>query len=99
MVDEAGRGDQAFRIDGAVACQTPRLSCRRRIEIALASGAVAGSMMRAFLMASFHFSPRHDAHHGHPDAMPKGDCGRITECGPSATAESISTPRFIGPGA
>ena len=31
-------------------------------------------------------------------AMPKVTCGRITECLPSATAESISTPRFIGPG-
>src|SRR5204862_1784476 len=31
-------------------------------------------------------------------AMPKVTCGRITECGPSATDESISTPRFIGPG-
>jgi hypothetical protein len=31
-------------------------------------------------------------------AMPKVTCGRITECGPSATVESISTPRFIGPG-
>src|SRR6185503_20869269 len=31
-------------------------------------------------------------------AMPKVTCGRITECGPSATLESISTPRFIGPG-
>ena len=31
-------------------------------------------------------------------AMPNVTCGRITERGPSATAESISTPRFIGPG-
>jgi hypothetical protein len=31
-------------------------------------------------------------------AMPKVTCDRMTACGPSATAESISTPRFIGPG-
>ena len=31
-------------------------------------------------------------------AMPNVTCGRITERAPSATAESISTPRFIGPG-
>src|SRR6185437_14374829 len=31
-------------------------------------------------------------------AMPNVTCGRITEWAPSATAESISTPRFIGPG-
>ena len=31
-------------------------------------------------------------------AMPKVTCGRITACAPSATAEWISTPRFIGPG-
>ena len=31
-------------------------------------------------------------------AMPNVTCDRITECAPSATAESISTPRFIGPG-
>ena len=31
-------------------------------------------------------------------AMPKVTCGRITLCAPSATAESISTPRLIGPG-
>ena len=30
--------------------------------------------------------------------MPNVTCGRITERSPSATAESISTPRFIGPG-
>ena len=31
-------------------------------------------------------------------AMPKVTCGRITLCVPSATSESISTPRLIGPG-
>ena len=31
-------------------------------------------------------------------AMPNVTWGRITECFPSATGESISTPRFIGPG-
>ena len=31
-------------------------------------------------------------------AIPKVTCGRMTERGPSATAESISMPRFIGPG-
>ena len=31
-------------------------------------------------------------------AMPKVTCGKITDCLPSATLESISTPRFIGPG-
>ncbi len=31
-------------------------------------------------------------------AMPKVTCDRITAWPPSATAESISTPRFIGPG-
>jgi len=30
-------------------------------------------------------------------AMPNDTCGRITLCAPSATAESISTPRLIGP--
>ena len=30
-------------------------------------------------------------------AMPKVTCGRITLCVPSATEESISTPRLIGP--
>src|SRR5260370_1141341 len=31
-------------------------------------------------------------------AMPNVTCGRITECGPSATDESSSTPRVVGPG-
>ena len=31
-------------------------------------------------------------------AIPKVTCLRITDCVPSATADSISTPRFIGPG-
>ena len=31
-------------------------------------------------------------------AMPKLTCGRMTDCPPSATLESISTPRFMGPG-
>ena len=31
-------------------------------------------------------------------AMPKVTCGKITLCLPSTTAESISTPRLMGPG-
>src|SRR5690606_36703551 len=31
-------------------------------------------------------------------AMPKRTWSRMTACGESATADSISTPRFIGPG-
>jgi hypothetical protein len=31
-------------------------------------------------------------------AMPKVTCGKITLCAPSTTAESISTPRLMGPG-
>ena len=31
-------------------------------------------------------------------ATPISTCSRITDCAPSATMESISTPRFIGPG-
>jgi cytochrome c biogenesis protein CcmG/thiol:disulfide interchange protein DsbE len=31
-------------------------------------------------------------------AMPKVTCGKMTLCAPSATRESISTPRLIGPG-
>ena len=31
-------------------------------------------------------------------ATPISTCSRIKDCGPSATIESISTPRFIGPG-
>ena len=40
-------------------------------------------------------------HHNCPAmrmAMQKVTCGRMTDCLPSATLESISTPRFIGPG-
>ncbi len=31
-------------------------------------------------------------------ATPISTCSRISDCAPSATMESISTPRFIGPG-
>ncbi len=31
-------------------------------------------------------------------ATPIATCSVIADCGPSATSESISTPRFIGPG-
>src|SRR4029078_12165552 len=31
-------------------------------------------------------------------ATPLAPCSRITEYGPSATSDAISTPRFIGPG-
>src|SRR5262249_22320699 len=31
-------------------------------------------------------------------ATPISTCSRISDCAPSATLESISTPRFIGPG-
>ena len=31
-------------------------------------------------------------------ATPISTCSRISDCAPSATIESISTPRFIGPG-
>ena len=36
--------------------------------------------------------------HRHPHRHAVGDLRRISDCGPSATSSSISTPRFIGPG-
>jgi hypothetical protein len=45
------------------------------------------------------FAARQQVQHGHPHATPLATCSRMTDHRPSATAESISTPRFMGPGA
>ena len=76
-----------------------RCARRRRAGRRRRSSPEAGSTTRPLRMDSLMRSRlREDAHHGHAHRDAEGDLSRITACGPSATADSISTPRFIGPG-
>ena len=101
QVDEAGRHHQAFRVDGLVGLAFRPLDdlpvghdTRRRPR----RGRSPGRPRVPFLMMKLHQFPATMLITAMRTAMPKVTCGRITECGPSATVESISTPRFIGPG-
>ena len=103
-VDEPRRDDEAGGVDDSVGREAlgragdagdPALG---DVEV----GGAVDAVLRVDEPAAFDV----DLHHEPPriditairTAMPNVTCGRMTECGPSATAESISMPRFIGPG-
>jgi hypothetical protein len=105
-IDQAGADDAAGRIDGAFGdeagrwrfamtdyCAVGDEDVRRSVD------AVGGIDEAAVLDVDTHDqAPASMAMTAIRTAMPKVTCGRITAWRPSATAESISTPRFIGPG-
>src|ERR1700716_3794117 len=103
-----GAGIQARQVDAEVfqaygLAQAPAVAAGDSgfVRLRIARGALLGEVLRVK-------RGRNEFGHGQfparmlitamRTAIPKVTCGRITECGPSATEESISTPRFIGPG-
>src|SRR5215470_1338731 len=102
-VDEAGRDDEARSVEHALRLEPPRGRANAddaptgNVEIGRAGDAVPRVNEPAVLDVELHAPPRIDIT-AIRTAMPNVTCGRITECGPSATDESISIPRFIGPG-
>ncbi len=106
QVHEAGRDDQAGGVDALLGLEVRRHTADRE-DAAVGDGDI-GALVAArgrvdhaavldeeFHQASF---PAMMLITAMRTAMPKVTCGRITLCRPSATEESISTPRFIGPG-
>jgi hypothetical protein len=98
-IDQAGRDHQAGGIDDALG---PRESLR---DMPLGDEKVAGSVSSCGRIDDArvadlqpHQLPATMLMTAIRTAMPNVTCGRMTERGPSATVESISTPRFIGPG-
>ena len=109
QIDQAGRNHQAARVDAAVGVE---VGTDAAVLIAEADDATGGDGHVADAVASV--GGIDDAtifdkylHAEFPamvditamrTAMPNVTCGRITLWLPSATAESISTPRLMGPG-
>ena len=99
------RGDhEAVRIDGALGGETGG-RCPHGCdgladdeEIGLALGPGDRVHQEAVGDVQVHPFPARMAITAMRTAMPNVTCGRITDWPPSATAESISTPRFMGPG-
>ena len=103
-VDQPRRDDEAARVDDAVRVPAVRRRADRRdparrdVERRDAVDAVARVDDAAVGDLDLHQLPAIMLITAIRTAMPNVTCGRITERSPSATAESISTPRFIGPG-
>ena len=96
--------DEPFRIDNLVGARVLCAGVERRDTLAVYQH-VANCVPPACriddastLDQYFHQFPAMMLMTAMRTAIPNVTCGRITECGPSATEESISTPRFIGPG-
>ncbi len=104
QVDETGRDDEALGVDDAArAPSAGRLAdrgnlARRDVDRRHAVDRLRGVDDAAVLDLYFHQLPAMMLITAIRTAMPNVTCGRMTERSPSATAESISTPRFIGPG-
>ena len=105
-IDQSGTDDTTGRIDDAVGGESRRriadgndLACGDK-DIAFGIHAVLRVDQAAVLDMDFHRDqfPARMLMTAMRMAMPKVTWGRITDCRPSATLESISTPRFIGPG-
>jgi hypothetical protein len=110
-VDQPRRGDEALRVDHLVGTEavgrlvergdlpvgnvdrSRLVAAGRRIDDARIGDPDPGSR----LPAPLHAEPSSDIT-AMRTAIPKVTCGRMTLCLPSATGESISTPRFMGPG-
>ena len=86
-------GDQeiAGEIEVARRIDDPRVGEQDRAELA----AVKQHCLIAHAFGRFRDSASSTAMR---TATPISTCSRISDCAPSATIESISTPRFIGPG-
>ena len=105
QVDQAGSDHQAGRVDGLVGVEARRGGAERRDpavgdeQVLRCVDAVRRVDHSPVLDMKFHaWVPAKMLITAIRTAIPKVTCGRITAWAPSATAESISTPRFIGPG-
>ena len=107
-VDESGRDDEAARIDDparipafrrlADRCDLAGGDVERRDAVDSRSGVDEPAVGDLDLHPIVRQFPAMMLITAIRTAMPKVTCGRMTARSPSATAESISTPRFIGPG-
>ena len=105
QIDQPGRDHQAGGVDGAIGNEAGRRRAGRRNHavndehVAQRIDVVFRVDQTPVLDMQFHpWVPANMLMTAIRTAMPNVTCGRITACAPSATAESISTPRFIGPG-
>ena len=104
-IHQPGHHDQSAGIDRLIGNETPR-GCTDRgdapvddVHVLPCIDAVLRVDQTAVCNQNVHtFAPASILITAILTAMPKVTCGRITECFPSATLESISIPRFIGPG-
>src|SRR6185369_4822411 len=104
-VDQTRRHDEPARIEAAVGSKLARRGARGD-DAARGDGQVAGFVASRGGVQQPSVADE-DVHASFPEmmditamrtAMPKVTCGRMTLWRPSATEESISTPRLIGPG-
>ncbi|KAJ8136901.1 hypothetical protein OY671_009886, partial [Metschnikowia pulcherrima] len=105
QIDQARRHDEAGGVDAAVGGEIGRHladgadAARGEGEVTDSVQAGSGVDQTAVRDQDFHASfPAMMPITAMRTAMPKVTCGRMTLCLPSATADSISTPRLIGPG-
>src|SRR5581483_9170179 len=80
--DVAGAVEIARRIDNACVGEQDRATVSEHRHCCYAFGRLRASASSTAMRT----------------ATPISTCSRISDCAPSATMESISTPRFIGPG-
>ena len=103
-IDQTGHHDQAGGIDHLLRHKTLRRLADRSDalvgdeHILLRIDLVLRVDQATILDMNVHFAPAKVLITAMRTAIPKVTCGRMTDCVPSATLESISTPRFIGPG-
>ncbi len=105
-VDQAGRDDAAAGVEGALGLEAGGDAVADAGDLSVGDGDV-GLLVGARGGVDHATVGDVDVHASLPatmlitairTAMPKVTCGRMTLCRPSTTAESISTPRLIGPG-
>lgn len=105
QVDQAGHDEAALGIERAVGAEVGRCAADGE-HLAVGDGHVGLAVDARRRIDDAPIGDQ-DFHASFPatmlitamrTAMPNVTCGRITLCRPSTTAESISTPRLIGPG-
>ena len=104
QIDQSRANNHSRCVDGAVGMEIGRrrsngcnLSGRNENVLDLVD-CTAGIDDAAALDLDLHAFPARMDITAMRTAMPNVTCGRITDCRPSATLDSISMPRFIGPG-
>ena len=91
-IDDPGVGEQDR---AAVGQHQFGFGCQQHNEPQLSGRPYPMTMTKRYAFGRFRDSASSTAMR---TATPISTCSRISDCAPSATMESISTPRFIGPG-